>query len=83
MMTKLHICYIYVGDLGLAHARSLVGGSVSLRPLTQVSLLCRSSHGVLDTSEPLNPSSHSSTKLPELGLLFDCGSLHLSLSAAG
>jgi hypothetical protein len=32
MKTKLHICYIYVGGLGPAHASSLVGGSVSVRP---------------------------------------------------
>jgi hypothetical protein len=30
MKTKLHICYILIKGLSLAHTHSLVGGSVSL-----------------------------------------------------
>ena len=33
MKTKLHICYLHVGGLGLAHTCSLIGGLVSVSPL--------------------------------------------------
>jgi hypothetical protein len=75
----LRVCYI-----GVTHACSLVSGSVPVTsPLAQVSSLFRYSYGVLDLSVSLNTSSHSSTRLPELLLLFGCGSLYLVSSAAG
>ena len=44
----------------------------------QVIWLCRYSYGVLDpSSDSLNPFSHSSTRLLEVLLMFDCMSLHL------
>lgn len=79
MTIKIHICYKCVGGLGLAPAYSLVGGSASVSP-----------HGprLMDPVGPLpsgslNPISYSSTKLPKLCLMFDCGSLHLCPLAAG
>lgn len=43
----------------------------------QVSLLCRSSSGILDHPARSILSPYSSTRLPELGLMFGGGSLHL------
>jgi hypothetical protein len=51
-------------------------------PWTQVSWLCRFSCSVLDLSDSFNPSSHSSTRFPNL-CLFGYESLSLFSSAAG
>jgi hypothetical protein len=53
-------------------------------PWSQTSWLCRSSSGVLDPWK-LSSNPHSSTRLPDLRLMFSCGCLHLPLppSAAG
>lgn len=59
MKKKLHICYKCLGGA----CSSLVDASVSEHPGAQVSLLWRSSCGVLDPSDFLNPIPHSSTKL--------------------
>ena len=66
MKTKLQICYIRQ-----PHSCSLLGGSVSV-----------SSYGIFDLSGSFNPSCLSSTRFPELQLMFGCGSLHLLASVA-
>lgn len=48
--------------------------------LAQVSWLPRSSCGILDLSGSLNSSPDSLTRLPELHMISDCGSLPLCLS---
>lgn len=49
----------------------------------QVSWLCRSVCGVLDPSSSFHSNPHSSTRLSEVCLMFDYGSLYLSPSVAG
>ena len=63
---------------------SLVGGSDSGRP--QRSMLIASVGLLLEYIAPLGSSifpPNSSTGLPELLVMFGCGSLHLVQSAAG
>jgi len=84
MKIKLHICHVCVGGLGLVHACSLVGGSVSVSPhrsrlVDSLGLLVVS----LIPLGSLNSSPDSSTELPELCLMFSCGSLHLFPTADG
>jgi hypothetical protein len=63
------------GNLGPAHACSLVDGSVSGIQRVQVCQLCWSSRRVPVPFRSLNPSPNSSTRLPSSS--FDCGSLCL------
>ena len=84
MRTKLYICYMCAGGLGPSHVCSLAGGSVSVssyvsRLLDFVGFF----YGVLDFSGSFNPLSPSSTRFPELCLMFVRGSLHLFSPAAG
>lgn len=81
MKAKLHLCYICRSwgqgrELGLAHANSLVGGSVSSSPqrcrlLDSLGLPVES----LTSSGPPILPPNSSSRLPELCLIFCCGSL--------
>ena len=83
MKTKLIICYICVG-WGLGLVCSLVGGSVSGNP--QGSELVDSVGLLVEPLSLLGSSilpPNSSTRLPEPGPMFGCGSLHLFQSAAG
>jgi hypothetical protein len=66
--------------LGPASICYLVGGSVSKRLVVFVGFLVES---LSIPSGFLNPLPNSSTRLPELLLMFGCGSLHLVQSAAG
>ena len=69
------------GSARSAHTCSLVGDSVSVNP-----------HGLLDSvdllvvfltlTDLLTSIFHSSSRLPELYLMFGCGTLHLSPSDA-
>lgn len=71
MRSKLHICYTPVGDLGLSHACTPVGGSVSASPC-RPSLVnsAGSLVGVLDPSG----SAPSSIRFLWLCLMFGCAS---------
>ena len=71
MKIKLHICYKYVEGLGLAPACFLVDGSASVSPhkpmlVASVVLLVLA----LTSTHLLNPIPHSSTRLPELCLMY-------------
>jgi hypothetical protein len=83
---KLHICYKYVGVLGLALACFLAGGLGTVRPhgLRVVGFvgIFLFFIGVLDSAAFLSSIPYSSTGLPELHLIFDSASMHLLLSAA-
>jgi hypothetical protein len=73
MKTNMHIYYICAGSLGQLHACSFVGVSISVSP-------CYSwfdSSEALDPFNSFNPSLGSSTRLPELCLMFGWGSLYL------
>jgi hypothetical protein len=85
MKTKLYICINVRVGLGSDHVCSLVGGSVSGSP--QGSRLCDSVGLPVEFLSPLGSSVLPAT-LPQdflnsVCLMFDCGSLHLFLSAAG
>jgi hypothetical protein len=66
---------------GSRSSSSMLGGwwpSLCELPWSQVSWRCMSSCGVLDTSGLPTSIPKSSTRLPELPLMFACGSLYLS-----
>jgi hypothetical protein len=84
MKTKLHTCYICMGIVGPDLALSLVGDSVSGSPqgsrlVDFVGLPVE----FLSSLGSLSSSLNSSTRLPQLHLLFGCGSLHQFSLAAG
>lgn len=75
---------MYVQGLDVAHACSLVGGSVSGTPLwVQNSWLCWFSWRVPISLGSLNLSLRSSTRLPKLSSMFGCRFLHMFPLAAG
>ena len=78
MKTKVCICYTRAGT----HICPLVGGSVSGSPQGSRLVDCWSSCRVPIASWFLNPYPNSSIRLPELGLMLGCGSLHLFQSVA-
>jgi hypothetical protein len=82
MKTKLHECYIGAGSR--SSLSMLLGLWFSLwEPLRALfSWFCWSSCGVPIFFKSLSPSPNSFTRLPELQLMFGCGSLHLFCSAA-
>ena len=77
MNTKMHICYICVGGLGLSHVCSLVGDSISVRPYGP--RLVDSVGFLIVPLTPLAPSSFlSSRRFPEFCLIF--GDVSVSIS---
>jgi hypothetical protein len=88
MRAKLYVCYIYVGGIGLSHACSLVGGSVSVSPygpklvVSVVFFFVCVVFGLTCLALSILPSQ-SSTRFLKFCLMFGCGSLHLFPSGAG
>ena len=67
MKTKLHICYKYIVDLGLAPACSLVGGLVSVSPYGPRLVDCVGfswCSGPLWPTQSYPPVFHRTLKLP-------------------